>query len=321
MTHRIRTIVAGVSHLSSDDPTLIAAGELARWTGAALHLVHAYDLPPAFGSPELGLMLPTWPREYAEGRRGLLEAAASGVPGGGAAVCHAVPGSPGTAIVEVVEEARADLVVVGAARAGRLATAFLGTTAQRVLRGSPVPVLVVRRPLHRPLERVLLTTDLSELSAAVHEEALDTVASLFGASKSARSLLVVALPAVPLPLSQDAVGRAAFAELGAFLAARRPRDAAVKPRVRMGGAAEAIAAEAGDWDADLLVLGTHARGWAARLALGSVAEAALRDAPCNVLAVPPRALALEAELERSKEDEAPAEEPAGPAAVSVPVLI
>jgi nucleotide-binding universal stress UspA family protein len=119
MSDRIRTIVAGVSHLASDDPTLIAAGELARWTGARLHLVHAYDLPPSLSAPMGGLMLPDWPLEYAEGRRGLLEAAASGVPGGGDAVCHAVPGSPGAAVLEVAEEARADLVVVGAARAGQ----------------------------------------------------------------------------------------------------------------------------------------------------------------------------------------------------------
>lgn len=49
----------------------------------------------------------------------------------------------------------------------------------------------------------------------------------------------------------------------------------------------AASAVAGVWDPDLLVVGTHARGWSARLMLGSVAEAALRDAPCNVLAVPP----------------------------------
>jgi hypothetical protein len=34
-------------------------------------------------------------------------------------------------------------------------------------------------------------------------------------------------------------------------------------------------------------VGTHAQGWTTRMMLGSVAEAALRDAPCNVLAVPP----------------------------------
>ncbi|HEU4453009.1 MAG TPA: universal stress protein [Longimicrobium sp.] len=318
MTHRIRTIVAGVSHLSPDDPTLIAAGELARWTGAALHLVHAYDLPPAFGSPMGGFVMPDWPLEYAEGRRGLLEAAASGVPGGGAAVCHAVPGSPGTAVLEVAEEAKTELVIVGAARAGRLAAAFLGTTAQRVLRGASAPVLVVRRPLHRPLERVLLTTDLSELSAAVHEEALDTVASLFGEPMAARSLLVVSFSVLlPAPLPEDAIGRAARAELGAFLAERRSRGAAVEPRVRIDGPAQAIAAEAQEWDADLLVLGTHARGWAARLALGSVAEAALRDAPCNVLAVPPRALALEAAA--GAED--PAEERSTSSTISVPILV
>ncbi len=46
-------------------------------------------------------------------------------------------------------------------------------------------------------------------------------------------------------------------------------------------------AEAREWNADLVVVGTHARGWGARLLLGSVAEATLRDAPCDVLAVPP----------------------------------
>jgi nucleotide-binding universal stress UspA family protein len=188
-----------------------------------------------------------------------------------------------------------------------------------VLRGASVPVLVVRRPLHRPLERVLLTTDLSELSAAVHEEGLDTVASLFGEAGAARSLLVISFPILPSPLPRDALDRAAIAEIGAFLGARRPREAAVEPRVRIGGPAEAIAAEAEDWDAGLLVLGTHARGWAARLALGSVAEAALRDAPCNVLAVPPRAVALE--QVKGNEADVLAEEPATPPTISVPVLI
>lgn len=56
--------------------------------------------------------------------------------------------------------------------------------------------------------------------------------------------------------------------------------------MRLGDPAREIAAEAREWDADLLVLGTHARSGAARVLLGSVAEGALRSARCSVLVVP-----------------------------------
>ncbi|HEU0079034.1 MAG TPA: universal stress protein, partial [Longimicrobiaceae bacterium] len=45
--------------------------------------------------------------------------------------------------------------------------------------------------------------------------------------------------------------------------------------------------EATEWNADLLVVGTHGRHGLPRVWLGSVAEACIRDAPCSVLAVPP----------------------------------
>jgi universal stress protein E len=293
MTNPIRTIVAGVSQPAENDPTLVAAAELARWTGARLHLVQAFTIPPVFSPPELGYIPAEWALQYAERIRARLENAAHTLPGGESAVCHAVSGPPAPAILEVAEKEGADLVVVGAAGAGRLGGSFLGTTAQRVLRGAAVPVLVVRRPLHRPLERVLLTTDLSEMSAAVHEEGLATATAVFGEPRGIRSLLVLSFPLIPTPLPREVLDMAALESMETFLAARRRRSATVEPVVREGAPAQEIAAEAQDWKADLLVVGTHARGWAARLVLGSVAEAALRDAPCNVLAVPPRAVALD----------------------------
>ena len=45
---------------------------------------------------------------------------------------------------------------------------------------------------------------------------------------------------------------------------------------------------AADWDADLIVMGTHGRSGFERLLLGSVAEKVLRKAPCPVLTVPAR---------------------------------
>lgn len=244
MSNRVQTIVAGISLPAEDDPTLVAAAELARWTGAALHLVHAFDLPALFSPPELGYVPPEWAREMADSRRALLQAAAARVPGAASADCRAVPGPAAPALLEAARDAGAHLLVVGAARPGRLFAAFLGTTAQRVLRGAERPVLVVRRSVHRPLRRVLLATDLSPASAAAHEQGLDTAAAFFGPPAAARSLLVLPYLFVPSPLPHEAMERragpghdvpagATSAPLlcGAARAHRRPRR-----RDRRGGA-------------------------------------------------------------------------------------
>jgi nucleotide-binding universal stress UspA family protein len=48
----------------------------------------------------------------------------------------------------------------------------------------------------------------------------------------------------------------------------------------------AITSEATETPTSLVVVGTHGRSGLARLALGSVAETVMRDAPCSVLVVP-----------------------------------
>jgi nucleotide-binding universal stress UspA family protein len=288
MPNAVRRIVAGIAELSAGDPTLLVAMEVARAAGAELHLVHAYQLPPLMTmSPGIEVAFPEGDARYGEMLQASLEAAARALPGGEMARCRVVPGSPGPALAAVAAEIGAGLVIVGAARRSRLGRAILGTTAQRVLRGASVPVLVARRPMLRPPKRVLLTTDLSELSSAVHETAVDTIDAFFGAPERVRSLLVLGWLGVPAPLTPGAMERVARTELETFLEQRDSVVPIVEPVVRSGITADEIVAEAREWDADLLVVGTHARGWGARLMLGSVAESALREAPCNVLAVPP----------------------------------
>jgi nucleotide-binding universal stress UspA family protein len=288
MRDPVRRIVAGLSELTVGDPTLLVAMEVARESGAELHLVHAYELPPLMTmSPGIDAAFPEGPVRYAEMLQDSLEAAVRPLRGGESVKCRVELGAPGPALAAVAEEVGADLLIVGAARRSRLARAILGTTAQRVLRDAAVPVLVARRPVTRPPRRVLLTTDLSELSSAVHETAVDTIDAFFGLPGQVRSLMVLGWQVVPAPLTSEALERAARAELETFLQERDSVVPLVEPRVRSGIIADEIVAEAREWDADLLVVGTHARGWGARLMLGSVAEAALRDAPCNVLAVPP----------------------------------
>jgi nucleotide-binding universal stress UspA family protein len=68
----------------------------------------------------------------------------------------------------------------------------------------------------------------------------------------------------------------------------------VERLVRYGGAVETILREALDWRADLLVVGSHGKGWAERLLVGSVTERLLNHLPTSLLVVPtPRAAVLE----------------------------
>jgi nucleotide-binding universal stress UspA family protein len=44
-----------------------------------------------------------------------------------------------------------------------------------------------------------------------------------------------------------------------------------------------------EWRADLIVVGSHGRGFWGRLTLGSVTDAVVHHAPCSVLVVRPQA--------------------------------
>ena len=197
-----------------------------------------------------------------------------------------VPGAAGEILSRVAEETNADLLIVGPDRHGTLSSTILGSTAQRVLRSARTPVLLLRQELTDRSKRVLLTTDLSELSRSVHEWGIDLAESLYEGPEL-RFLLVVKYD-VPIPLAglRERVGVAAQTKLEHFLAEQRPCEEAVEARVRLGVPAKEIVAEADDWGADLLVLGTHVRTDATFHLLGSVAAACVRAALCNVLVVP-----------------------------------
>ena len=133
--------------------------------------------------------------------------------------------------------------------------------------------------------RILCAIDFSDLSL----RALEHAAAL--ARWSAAHLAVVHVVAPPdfrlvgaAPLAADERARR-LEQMRRFV---EPVTGAVLPAlvVREGEAAAGIAAECLAWSADLLVVGTHGRRGLAHWELGSVAEAAIRRAPCPVLTVP-----------------------------------
>lgn len=139
--------------------------------------------------------------------------------------------------------------------------------------------------------RILCPTDFSECSGAAV-----TYAAALAASYGARLRLLYVLspfplvaPAADLPidsrvwLSLETQGRE---DLDAEARRIRRPGVDIETEMRQGDAVTEILHAADEWQADLVVLGTHGRGGFERLVLGSVAEKVLRKAACAVTTVP-----------------------------------
>jgi len=63
------------------------------------------------------------------------------------------------------------------------------------------------------------------------------------------------------------------------------RDLDVTTKILRGAPERSIIEEAAAWGADLIVVGSHGRGFWGRLTLGSVSDAVVHHAPCSVLIV------------------------------------
>ena len=284
--------VAGVPTLQDGDPRLAAALRLAERAGAALHLVHAFEVSAG--------LLETYQRAgyrdvepialYRDGLRARLEGEVRRLTQRGGIVCHAVHAPAPRALADVAREVEADLIALGDAHPSAFTSALLGTTAARLFRLAHSPVLVMRPP-ERPVRRVLLCTDLSDVSARAMARGVEAARALAGGAEVEVRALFVA-PRELDPFFPRDEGRAAAAGLPLLAEALEAAGVRAEPRVRAGEPIREIVAEARLWEADAVVLGTHGRGGVRRALLGSVAEAVVRAAPCPVLVVPAPLLAL-----------------------------
>ncbi len=291
MERPIRNIVIGVADTQAVDPHLQTAIELAEHLDATLHVTHGYYLPdPTLHPyPEASALAPDALRHLREGAQERLTRQVRAAAASDRVRARAVPGPAEVAISKVVDDVDADLVLVGSTRYGKIGQLFLGTTAQRVLRGSKVPVLVMRGAEARPPTRVLFTTDMSPASGSAIEAGQGLLTQLTtGAGYEQRFLLVLGYDLIaPPPLSRSALAEAANLELRRFVDGLAGQQGDAEIAIRVGEPAHEIRDEATEWNADLVVLGTHGRSGVPRLLIGSVAESVVRQAPCNVLVIPP----------------------------------
>jgi nucleotide-binding universal stress UspA family protein len=280
-------IIAGVDGSTESLRAASLAWRIARAADTRCVLVHAVPelwvpggLAPLVNSPE------AFDRIVAEMRQLIGKEMGGEIP---EAIRHALVARSGRPVVvldQVARELEASLVVVGGRHHGALARGLGGSTAQHLVRTSPAPVLVVEAS-GSPPRRVLVATDLSEAASATLSTAA-RYAELFDAQIR---VIHVVEPAkfptvVPLSLDQSAFeerSRVEFDRLVEVELSRVPPDDRV---VRRGRADEEIAERVVAWHADLLVLGSHGKGWIDRLLIGSTTERLVNRLPTSLLVVP-----------------------------------
>ena len=197
-------------------------------------------------------------------------------------------------IIGYARRKRADLVVLGRHGRTRLRDLMIGSTAQRVARHSDVPVLVVNRDPTGPYTRPLFAADLEPGFRHVAEVAARLL------DPAAARVSVVHAYSVPfegwIAVSERGPARADFRRsrreeaarnLKRFVSSLADLGLRCQPRLRHGDPRFVLADEAKRQRSDLLVLGSHGRTGLVRTVMGTVAEAMLSLAPCDVLVARP----------------------------------
>lgn len=187
---------------------------------------------------------------------------------------------------DVAQELDADAIVLGGKHHSRLDRWAGGSTSHDAVRTIGLPVIVAAHPAERALRRVLVAVDLSEAAAPTAAAALE-IASALGAELRAISVLE---PPLPLPHVTPPLALAEYSRQAEQALRRRVwplfQGRAVETVTRSGNVVETIQREAADWRADLVVVGSHGKGWSERLLLGSVTERLLNHQPASLLVVP-----------------------------------
>jgi nucleotide-binding universal stress UspA family protein len=202
-----------------------------------------------------------------------------------------VRGRAATTLLDQASQLNADLIVVGNRGRGPFESAVLGSVSAELVDHSRVPVLVARRD---HIARILLGVDGSDSAAG----AADTVrrwSALHGAPirvlsvadvdpqwnpwlRGAEMRAAQAASTASMHEHQEALSRSTAAALG-------KAGLVAEGVVEDGSPAHRLVEAAVNWDADLIVVGTHGHSGLGPV-IGSVARAVLYHAPCSVLVVP-----------------------------------
>jgi nucleotide-binding universal stress UspA family protein len=210
-------------------------------------------------------------------------------------------GIPSQEVLAAAEADDTDLIVVGTRGRTGLEHIVLGSTAERIIRAAPCPVLAVRdvrhhagdagpRPLDAsvPFHRILVPVDFSDCSL----DALEYAAMVAQRTQASVRLLHVLEPVsygldftLPQVAKREEVRERMTDRLRGLASALQSGEMTADYQLRGGMPADAIIEAAETEAVDLIVMGTHGRRGLSHTFWGSVAESVLRKAHCPVLTV------------------------------------
>lgn len=211
--------------------------------------------------------------------------------------CEVAVGKPANEILHVASEQACDLIVMSTHGLTGMRKLFFGSTTERVLRETSIPVLATPpteegpesiEDIRRVVGRVLVPVDLS--TASLHQvqiargiaEALTVPLIVTFVVEPIRSPLAAKTHLTGIELERRTRAEDALTELLATL----PRRMHPEALVAYGDPAEEIAKIARDRQAGLMVLGLHGSPMLGPR-MGSVTYRVLCLAPALVLALPP----------------------------------
>jgi nucleotide-binding universal stress UspA family protein len=205
-------------------------------------------------------------------------------------------GDPAESIIKHAREADTALIVMATHAREGLSRAVLGSVAGSVIRESGRLVLALRPGAPAPTaapRRVLIPMDGSPLAAAVVPILLPLAAALRW-SFTLLSVLRVPQPGLPVQGATIPLGSMepedpsqALDHLEEVAANIRSAGLAAETCLGYGDRVKAISQQAMASGCDLIAMSTHGRTGLERLAIGSVTDALIHQAPVPVIAVRP----------------------------------
>ena len=296
-TLRIRSVLIPTDFSKPSLAAIEFALPLLKEFGAELHLVHVFESDdPLASTTALPLVVPLL-QVGDHARRHLKDVAKKySVPLRRENI-HARRGRPFEEICRLARECDIDLIVTATRGNTGLKHLALGSTAERVVRYSPCPVLVVRSGANKPkagFKKIVVPIDFSACSM----DGLDyakAVAKQFGATlillHSVHPQYFVSndeYARYDLPSLMKLTENAAREQMRELLEKTDWDGIQVQPSLQIGHPGDQICARAKDYGADLIVTSTHGTTGLKHILIGSTAEYVVRHASCSVLVVPSR---------------------------------
>jgi len=289
---QLTTLLAATDLSAPARHAVARAARLAKEADARLALVHVASQGAL---NELRKLLGTQPepieqRVLDQLREELSRLAAdTGQPHGVTVVAHLAAGTVLQEILKHADAIDADILVLGARGESFMRHMALGSTAERLLRKTLRPILVVKQTPIDAYRRVLVPVDLSRWS----------VPALMLARAAAPHAELVVLHAFEVPfegklrlagVQEDTINRYrteakqdALQRMRQLVAEAGLDSGVVRFSVRHGDASRHIIEQEQEQDCDLIAIGKHGQNVVEELLLGSVTKHVLAESNCDVL--------------------------------------